>query len=119
MSQELSVALQVTESKNTVSYSKNFNATVDVSGNTPLANIQSIGTSDGTLDIGGIGTLGYLVLKNLDATNYLEIGYTSGTYFAKLKPGESCVFRAGSGLTAIHAKANTAACLLEYLLLPD
>jgi hypothetical protein len=81
--------------------------------------VASVATSDGTLDLGGIGTLGYAVFKNLDVTNYVEIGHTSGTYEIKLKAGEFCCFRIGSGMTALHAKANTGACLLQYLLIPD
>lgn len=82
---------------------------------------QTIGTSDEVLIVGDVATNGYFYAKNADVTNYLELGYTSGTYFAKLKAGEACVFRLGSGVTvsAIHAKANTGACVLEYFILPD
>lgn len=119
MSQELTASVAATETKNGVSFQKNFTFQVDVTGNSPASYIQNIGTADETLDLSDVGTLGFICLKNIDDTNYVEIGYTSGTYFAKLKAGEACLFRAGAGLTAIHAKANTAAINLEVLLLPD
>ncbi len=93
--------------------------TITITGDTPVSVVQSIGTSDETLALGEIATLGWLIAKNLDATNYLQLGHTSGTYSIKLKAGEFCSFRVGSGMTAIHALANTGACLLQYLLLPD
>lgn len=119
MANELTLTISASETKNGATYSASYNGTVTVSGNTPISNVQSIGTVDESLDLGDISSLGYIIAKNLDATNYLELGHTSGTYEIKLKPGEFCAFRVGSGMTAIHAKANTAACLLQYLLLPD
>jgi len=119
MANELSLSGSASETKNGATYSATYTKTVTVSGDTPVSTVQSIGTSDETLSLGEISSLGYLIAKNLDATNYLEIGYTSGTYAIKLKALEFCIFRVGSGMTAIHAKANTGACLLQYLLLPD
>ena len=119
MANELSLTISASETKNGVTYALDFNRTVTVSGNTPVSIVQSIGTSDETLALGEISSLGYVIAKNLDATNFLEIGHTSGTYSVKLKALEFCVFRVGSGMTAIHALANTGACLLQYLLIPD
>jgi hypothetical protein len=119
MSQELTYGVSATENKNGVTFQKTFNGQVDVSGNSPLSYIQNIGTSDETLDLGDISTIGFVCLRNMDVTNYVEIGHTSGTYALKLKAGEFCLFRAGAAMTAIHAKANTAAINLEVQLLPD
>jgi hypothetical protein len=119
MADELSLAISATETKSGVSTEKSFTDNFDVSGIPFISAIQAIGTSDETLQLGDVASLGWLVMKNTDATNYVEIGYTSGTYFAKLKAGEFCAFRAGAGLTAIHAKANTGAINLEYVLFSD
>jgi hypothetical protein len=119
MANELSLVASASQTKNGATYSASYTDTVDVSGNTPVANVQSIGTADETLALGEISSLGWMIAKNLDATNFVEIGHTSGTYSIKLKAGEFCSFRIGSGMTAIHAKSDTAACLLQYLLLPN
>lgn len=119
MANEGNLRINATFTKDSTSLSRSLTDTFDVSGTPAIINIQSIGTSDETLTVGDVSSLGYIVCKNRDATNYLELGYTSGTYFAKLKAGEICAFRAGSGLTTIHAKANTAACDLEYFLISD
>lgn len=100
--------------------SRSFSGSITNSGAYWNENIQNIGTSDETVSIGSdISSLGYIYVRNLDATNYVELGYTSGTYFAKLKAGEACIFRAGSGLTTLHAKANTGAVDIESFVLSD
>ncbi len=119
MANELSVTASASETKNGATFSATYTKTITITGDTPVSVVQSIGTSDETLALGEIATLGWLIAKNLDATNYLQLGHTSGTYSIKLKAGEFCSFRVGSGMTAIHALANTGACLLQYLLLPD
>lgn len=119
MAQEITLSVNIAQTKNGVTFSKDFTGQFDVTGNTPISNVQNIGTSDETLALGDISTIGYIALRNLDNTNFIDIGYTSGTYFARLKRGEFMVMRGGPGLTAIHAKADTAVCNLEYLLLPD
>lgn len=79
---------------------------------------QSIATSETTIDLGSISALGLCLLVNRDSTNYIEIKTAaSGTIIAKMLAGEPCLFRIGSGITAPVAIANTAACLLDILLL--
>ena len=81
---------------------------------------QNIGTSEEALNLGNIATLGYIYIKNLDETNFVQLRTaTSGTYFCKLKPGEIAVFRFGSGVTAPYAIADTAACDVEYFLISN
>ena len=82
---------------------------------------QSIPTSNTTLNHNSgsldtdIGTAGMILIKNLDATNYVSIGLT-GSYTIKLKAKETCVFRAAGDLWAL---ANTAACNIEVIVCED
>lgn len=100
--------------------SRTYSGSITTSGAIYDQGIQAIGTSDESVSIrSDIATLGYIYARNLDSTNYVELGYTSGTYFAKLKAGQACIFPAGSGLTTLHAKANTASIDLEVFVLPD
>lgn len=91
--------------------------TYDVSGTSGIENIVSVGTSNETLALGDIGTIGYCYFHNMDSTNYVEIGITSGTYALKLKAGEFALVRWNS--SAVHCRANTSAINLEYVLIPD
>lgn len=89
---------------------------IDVSGSVAVKNTVSVGTVDETLDKGDIGTVGFLIGKNLDPTNFILIG--DGTnYLNKVKAGEPICTRWNGA--NVHAKADTAACLFEYMLVSD
>lgn len=92
-----------------------------VSGTDYVKSTQVIGTaSSEAIGKGEITTPGWLVVKNTDATNYVEIEratFTSTNGTVKLKAGEVAVFRIGS--TAPHALANTGNCIIHYLMLED
>lgn len=79
---------------------------------------QNIATSEEAINLGEATAPGYAIFINRDATNYIELKVaTSGAIFAKLKAGECCLLRLGSGAQVPYAIANTAACQLEYLIL--
>jgi len=84
---------------------KNF----DMSGDDMLSGTQVIGTSSETVDLGDIsGAPVVLVIKNLDSTNFVEIGGDSGLTVFKLKipAGDFVVIQPSSA--TIYAKADTA-----------
>jgi hypothetical protein len=75
--------------------------------------IQNIGTSEETLGVGGLSTRGWLYIRNLDATNYVQLGFATGAYGCRLKAGEFALFRAEAAAD-IYLKANTAAVNVQY-----
>jgi hypothetical protein len=88
-----------------------------VSGDNALKLARSIATTDVTLSIGSISTIGWVWLRNLDPTNFIIFGLDGSTYGLKLKPFEFTFVRWNGA--AIHAKSDTAACLLEYAVFED
>jgi hypothetical protein len=83
--------------------------------------VVSVGTSAQTLPTTGVATLGYALFKNIDATNYVQIGLQSGGvdyWFVRLKAGETAIVRLDQGLT-LRAKANTAAVFVSYMVFDD
>ena len=80
---------------------------------------QSIGTSEEAIALGECTSPGWAIFRNIDPTNYIEIKTgTSGTIFAKMLHGEGCgPIRLGSGAQAPYAIANTAACMMHYLII--
>jgi hypothetical protein len=87
-------------------------------------NVESIGFADSqALNIlstvilpSGPGA-GFAVFRNLDATNFVQIGVKPASTFypfIRLLAGESCLLRLDGTLTAIYAKADTAAVKLFY-----
>lgn len=118
MASELQVQGQLSFSKSGAALSRVFPSTYfDVSGTAGVANIISVGTSDESLALGDISTIGWVYFKNLDATNYISVGSDGTLYPIKLKAGEFALMRWNAA--AIHVKANTAICNMEYLLIPD
>ena len=93
----------------------------DMSGSLVDGAGQSIGTSAEAVDLSGdVASPGWALFRNLDATNYLEIGIdVAATFYpvAKLEPGEIALFRLGTA--ALYARANTATCALEKTVLSD
>lgn len=83
--------------------------------------VQSIGTTYEQIVVPAeIATAGCVYFRNLDDTNYVEIGreVSAAFYpFIKLKPGEVMVGRMATN--SFFAKANTAAVNLEMCLLAD
>lgn len=51
---------------------------LDVAGGDYIAKTQSVGTSQEALVIGEISTPGYIFIRNLDATNYINVRNGSG-----------------------------------------
>jgi hypothetical protein len=90
-----------------------------VTGNACIRHVQSIGTTEEALDLGGLAApLGWSAFRNLDPTNYLEVrsGTGAGNDIIKIPPLKFAVFHWGSDVTAPFAIANTAACLLDYFI---
>jgi len=80
--------------------------------------IQSILTSETVIDLGSVVTMGFVMFKNLDPTNYIEIkSGASGIVIGKMFPGEPYgPVRIGSGIVAPVAIANSGTCRMDILI---
>jgi hypothetical protein len=118
MANEISISLSIRVSKGGAKDSRSESFQVDMSGDAFTHEIQQVGTSEEELAQGAdLGTPGFILVKNLDSTNYVEVGSTTGVYDIKLKAGEAAIYRHNSA--TVYAKANTAACNVEYILIED
>lgn len=75
----------------------------------PTPGMVSVGTSEESQAFAELSTVGWCALQNLDATNYVEWGFSTGVYGGRLEPGEMALFRLNPS-TTLYLKANTAAC---------
>jgi hypothetical protein len=116
MANELSHTLSISYAKGTPSdiVTRTESTTTTISGTMWQAGRQTIGTSEESLQKGDVGTVGYVYIRNMDATNYVEIGTTSGQYSIKLPAGKDCWFFANGN--TIYAKANTASVAVAYTI---
>ena len=116
MANEIYASINFTANKNGAksSISSSFNLTM--TGNEMVQSTQVIGTSSETITLGDIsGAPGGFVIKNLDSTNFVEIGGDSGLTVFKLKllPGQFHFFQPSSG--TIYAKADTASVRVQVI----
>lgn len=116
MANELALSARLIFNKGGASARMSEGISVDVTGDSFTHEVQEIGTSEEILFQGtDLGTLGYVFLKNLDSTNYVQVGIT-GQYSIRLRAGEIALFRADADM---YAKANSAAVKLDKILIED
>lgn len=122
MANEIKTSLTLDVSNGSLEVSKKSGRLLaDMTGPAYSGGVQNIGTTHEQLTVdAGVGTAGVAWFRNLDDTNFVEIGTdvsASFEAFAKLKPGEVGMIRLAT--TAVYAKADTAAVDLEYLIFED
>lgn len=85
-----------------------------------LPGFQAIGTSHESISTSDLTAVGWAIFKNLDDTNYVEIGLdVAATFYplARMNAGEMAgPFRIATGVT-LYARANTAACNIQAIVL--
>lgn len=117
MANEITLRAELSFSKSGSAASRESGTlTFDMSGADFARLTQTIGTSEEALNIGDVTTCGYLWIKNKDATNFVELRpASSGDDMIKLGPGQVALFPLTTSTP--YAIADTAACIVEYLLL--
>lgn len=123
MGNELKITAKITFNKTPVANVSRdeTDVTYDVIGKRYQQGVQEVGTTEEPLVIGDVPSagLGYMWIKNLDPTNFVQIGPAAGdAYLLKFKPTESGVFRLNPGITAV-CKADTDVCDMEVLIIED
>lgn len=84
----------------------------------PTPGYWVVSTSEESNAFTELTTEGWLMMQNMDATNYVEWGFSTGVYGGRLKAGEFALFRCNPALT-LYMKANTAACKVVVYCLED
>ena len=60
-----------------------------------------------------VGNAGLLCIRNLDATNYVQVGFATGAYNLRIKAGQSALLPIEPATASLFLLANTAACIVE------
>jgi len=75
-------------------------------------------TTEQKLDMSDIGTVEFIVIKNLDGTNRVDVdlNYTAATFRAnaQIDAGKTAMFKPSGD---VYILADTAACLIEYIVI--
>lgn len=116
MANELGVRVSLSFAKSSAEVRRSVSKSITVTGDAFTHEVQSVGTTEEALAQGAdLGTPGYMLVINLDATNYVEVGSTTGVYDIKLLAGEFALYRHNSA--TVYAKANTSAVLVEFIII--
>lgn len=89
---------------------------IDMAGNEMVQSTQSIGTSAEALVLGDVsGAPSTISIKNLDPTNFVEIGGDSGltVFKIKIRAGHAALFQAAA--VPLYGKADTAAVRIQIV----
>lgn len=75
----------------------------------PTPGFVTIGTTEEEVALAELSSKGWVMMQNLDATNYVEWGGSTGVYCGRMRAGETAgPFRLNN--TSLFLRANTAAC---------
>lgn len=119
MADEIRALMQVRLNKGAMSHSYTPSQfAVDQSGAIVYDVTHSVGTTEETAgpSFGDIGTEGTFVVHNLDSTNYVQVGFSTGVYGVRLKPDGLPLVGNLEPNATIYLKANTAACNVRIIV---
>lgn len=114
MANELALTGTVRYQKSGVDELFNYSQAVDVSGSALSRQVLFIGTAEEQVSMGDVTSPGYVVAFNLDSTNYVQLGATTGDYCIRLKAGQRAIFPLEG--TTLFAKANVAQCSVLFIV---
>ena len=91
--------------------------TVTTTGNGSWSQKGSVGTSEEEWTIGAeVGDCGQCVIRNFDATNYVDVGFATGVYPIRIKAGHADKLSLTPATASLFLKANTAACAVQLVV---
>ena len=91
---------------------------VTISANFALRSIYTVPLAGASLPLGGITTAGYVLVENMDATNYVLLGNSGDTLPIQVRAGERQTFRFAPGIVP-YVIADTAPVVIDYMLVSD
>lgn len=110
MANEISLSGNLSITKSGFTGAGGANISITQAGNNNIAAVQTITTASMLIAISGITTPGYLLLKNMDATNFISVGTinpaVAATCQVTLKAGEIAIIP--TRIAAWYAIADTA-----------
>lgn len=115
MAKELKVTAALSfKNGNVVLNTEALSAEITVAGTKCISNTASIGTSDETLALGDVSSIGWVRIENINETDtgHLLVGADGTNYPIKIGFGEFASFRFNGA--AVHIKAVTAAQEIQY-----
>ena len=114
MANELRASLRLQASNGNFNFLKNvqsINADQTTEGGGGPGTV-SVATSEQTEDMTGYG---YCYIRNLDGTNFVRLGFTTGVYNIRLRPAGLPMLIELEAAQTLYLLADTAACNVEII----
>lgn len=92
----------------------------DITTDAQIFQKMSVATAATAVPVTGLTTPGWAIFINRDATNYIDLYTDNGAnkkHFARLNPSKPALLFLGADCLTPYAKAHTAACIMEFLIL--
>lgn len=107
----------------TRSSNPSFKSAEEVTGTNKASFTQNIGTSWEQASFpAAMASVGYVMIVNQDANNYVEVGHWNGgtpSALITISPGGQCLFKSAAAGSNIALQANTAACNVDIEAVED
>jgi hypothetical protein len=117
MANEIQMAATLVVNRGGLTLTGTGNAFITQAGTPSIGDTQNISTTTEALAIGDITNIGYVFVKNLDPTNYVQLGLNTPVAdvdaMITLLPGEFAIFP--TRIETIYAKAHTGACDVQVI----
>lgn len=115
MANEINISTSISATKNGVTLSNNSSKTLDMAGDQMISNVQIVGITYEAALLGDVVTIGYVFIKNMDTTNFIEVDSATAmnAFPQKLKAGEFCILKPETA--TIYLKADTAPCNVQVV----
>jgi hypothetical protein len=91
---------------------------VTISANLYARGTITVATTGTAISLGAVATPGFMIIRNMDATNFVTIGNSGDPLPVEIKAGEWAAFRWAAAMVP-YAQADTAPVLVEYFLVSD
>ena len=118
MANEITLAIQIQQTKNGRSFQDATGAlSITQTGNSYVTGVVlALAASAVSLPIGDVAAPGLALVRNLDATNYIELGYDDTGFVAvmKIPAGQAVLVSLDGIMAAPQVKANTANALTSF-----
>jgi hypothetical protein len=118
MANEITLAIQIQQTKNGKSFTDSTGGlSITQTGNSVSSGvILALAASAVSLPLGDIASPGLALVRNLDATNYIELGYDDTGFVAvmKIPSGQAVLVSLDGIMAAPQVKANTANALTSF-----
>jgi hypothetical protein len=118
MANEITLVIQIQQTKNGKSFADSTGGlSITQTGNSVSSGvILALEASAVSLPLGDIASPGLALVRNLDATNYIELGYDDTGFEAvmKIPAGQAVLVSLDGIMAAPQVKANTANALTSF-----